>query len=173
MRTGCAVGLGAGIWRPARRTAARPAAMPLSVIYGTLHSVVYAYTLRGEAPLFRGWASPRGNGMPTKPPELEIESEHDAILATHHVANLSFNQQRAAAACALLVPDSYLATHLFLTLGAVRVQISRTEHRALDLLPVPRNRTMLGRWCVFHWECCTTEAARRCEDGTLFDPAGD
>jgi hypothetical protein len=109
----------------------------------------------------------------TEPPRAAIETEIDAKLARSHTTGLSFVLQRAIAACALLLPDDQTARMLQVAEGTVRGQVARAESTVFAFLEVKRDRTHLGRWAMFHWNCCLGAAARRLGDDTLFDPRFD
>jgi hypothetical protein len=103
--------------------------------------------------------------MPTLP-SGSIETESDAELAGCHAHGLSWVEERAAAACALNFDDATVAEALSVAEGTVRGQRHRSVHRVLDGTTLQPNRVHLGRWCLFHWECCLVRVARRYEEGT-------
>jgi hypothetical protein len=99
-------------------------------------------------------------------PRAEVESEMDAEFAARHVHALSWLDERAAAACAMNMDDGTLAEQLSITIGTVRGQRHRAAHKILEFTGASTHRLHLGRWSVFHWDCCLARAKARIEDGT-------
>ncbi|MEZ4494023.1 MAG: hypothetical protein R3C29_12000 [Dehalococcoidia bacterium] len=99
-------------------------------------------------------------------PRGEVAGEGDAELAAHHVHELSWIAERAAAVCAMNLDDETLAEALAVTVYTVRGQRFRAAHKILELTSAPTDRVHLGRWCMFHWDCCLVRVAKRIEDGT-------
>ncbi len=102
-------------------------------------------------------------------PRAEVETELDHELAEQHSSGLTWVEERAAAACAMNVDDEALAEVLSVSIETVRGQRFRAAHKILDFTVAPRDRLHLGRWGMFHWDCCLVRAGERIMDGTWLE----